>query len=111
MITSDTTALITSVVSVPIPLIHVSNFLSNSKGISPDYLFKAEKNLLKKMREDVMNSVVNQLNVSKLKVNFSIDREGEHQMDCYTIFDLPSRYFARTYSICVKTHWYLNSKW
>ncbi|CAG8741963.1 16902_t:CDS:1, partial [Gigaspora rosea] len=23
--------------------------------------------------------------------NFSIDREGEHQMDCYTIFGLPSR--------------------
>ena len=43
------------------------------------------------MREDVMNSVVNRLNVSKLEVNFSIDREGEHQMDCYTIFGLPSQ--------------------
>ena len=38
------------------------------------------------MREDVMNSVINRFNVSKLEVNFSIDREGEHQMDCYTVY-------------------------
>src|SRR6266498_3137811 len=119
MITSDATALITPVVSVPIPLTHVSNSSSNSKGIGPGNSFKAEvsipskspttsgkkskappkrtqsdqliplkKNLPKKMREDVMNSVVNRLNVSKLEVNFSIDREGEHQMDFYQIVGL-----------------------
>ena len=57
------------------------------------------------MREDVMNSVVNRLNVSKLEVNFSIDREGEHQIDCYQIFG------SGICPICAKKHWYLEGKW
>ena len=75
------------------------------KRTQSDQLIPLKKNLPKKMREDVMNSVVNRLNVSKLEVNFSIDREGEHQIDCYQIFG------SGICPICAKTHWYLDGKW
>ena len=75
------------------------------KRTQSDQLIPLKKNLPKKMREDVMNSVVNRLNVSKLEVNFSIDREGEHQIDCYQIFG------SGICPICAKKHWYLEGKW
>ena len=76
-----------------------------SKRTQNDQLISFKKNLPKKMCEDVMNSVINQINVSKLEVNFSIDREGEHQMDCYQIFG------SGICLICAKKHWYLEGKW
>ncbi|CAG8452821.1 10226_t:CDS:2 [Ambispora gerdemannii] len=39
---------------------------------------------------------------SRLELNYSIDKEGEHQKDCYWI------YGSRICPICGKNHWYLN---
>ena len=105
--------------TAPIPLSHISNSFNSylitstcntfqqapPKLSQSDQLIPLKKNLPKKMREDVMNSVVNRLNVSKLEVNFSIDREGEHQIDCYQIFG------SGICPICAKKHWYLEGKW